>query len=205
MNEAHHDLEARLRAEAAGFAGAVDTGSLAAAAARDDLLDVAWCTVDSPIGPLFAAATTLGLVSVSFGEPDEVLETIAKAISPRILEHPARLDPARRQLDEYFSGRRTRFELDLDRRLARGFRAEVLVELERVQFGQTVSYGDLAARVGNPKASRAVGTAMATNPLPIVVPCHRVLRSGGKLGGYGGGLDVKRWLLAHEGGEVPPS
>jgi methylated-DNA-[protein]-cysteine S-methyltransferase len=197
------ELGARLRAMATRFDGTVDQRRLARAAAHDDLLDVAWCTVDSPIGPLLAAGTAAGLVTLAFGDPDDVLETLARQVSPRILELPSRLDPARRQLDEYFEGRRHDFELALDRRLSRGFRAQVLAQLEHVPYGQVVTYGELASRAGSPRAFRAVGSAMATNPLPVVVPCHRVLRSGGKLGGYGGGLDAKRWLLRHEGAAVP--
>ena len=112
---------------------------------------------------------------------------------------PRRLDGLRRELDEYFAGRRRDFDVGLDRRLSHGYRLAVLEELSRVPFGETVTYKDLAQRTGHPKASRAVGTAMATNPIPIVVPCHRVLRTGGALGGYGGGLDTKAWLLRHEG------
>jgi methylated-DNA-[protein]-cysteine S-methyltransferase len=203
LSEALEELGDRLRAQAATFPEAIDTGRLVRGAVDDDLLDVAWCRVDSPIGPLVVAGTVAGLLTVAFGGPDEALEPVARQVSPRILEHPARLDGARRQLDEYFEGRRHEFQLSLDRRMSRGFRALVLTELEAVPFGQVVTYGELALRAGNPKAFRAVGSAMATNPLPIVVPCHRVLRSGGKLGGYGGGLDAKRWLLHHEGASVP--
>jgi methylated-DNA-[protein]-cysteine S-methyltransferase len=210
MPEIDHDLEARLRRGAARAASAADTSpfdsaGFAARADREGLVDVAWCTVDSPIGELVLTATEAGLLTVSFQEPDDILDTVARVVSPRIVEHRPRLDPARRELDEYFDGRRSAFSLALDRRLSRGFRASVLAELERVGFGETVSYAQLAARAGNPRASRAVGSAMATNPLPIVVPCHRVLRTGGHLGGYAGGLDAKRWLLHHEGTPVPPT
>lgn len=198
-----HDLEATLKADAPPSVARLDLRAFIERASSEGLLDVAWTRTDSPIGPLWAAATDRGLLMVGFGDPDQGLEAIARRVSPRIVEHPARLDEVRRELDEYFEGRRHRFELTLDRRMSRGFRSEVLTELERVEFGVTVSYADLAVRVGNPKASRAVGTAMATNPIPIVVPCHRVLRTGGHLGGYGGGLDAKRWLLAHEGVELP--
>jgi methylated-DNA-[protein]-cysteine S-methyltransferase len=204
VSEPNDELEARLRAQAARIEATVDRARLAAAAEHEGLLDVAWCRGDSPIGPLVAAGTAQGLLTLSFHDPDEALEPVAARVSPRILEHPARLDAVRRQLDEYFEGRRHRFDLPLDRRMSRGFRAQVLAELERVVFGEVVTYGELAARAGSPKAFRAVGSAMATNPIPIVVPCHRVLRTGGKLGGYGGGLDAKRWLLSHEGAPVPP-
>jgi methylated-DNA-[protein]-cysteine S-methyltransferase len=173
-------------------------GALARADA-DGLVDVAWAVEDTPIGPLTLAATPAGLVRVGFGAEDAVLPSLAVQVSPRVVHLPARLDDLRRQLDEYFAGRRRHFEVALDRRLSHGYRLAVLEELSRVPYGQTVSYKDLAGRTGNPNASRAVGTAMATNPIPIVVPCHRVLRSGGALGGYGGGLDTKVWLLRHEG------
>jgi methylated-DNA-[protein]-cysteine S-methyltransferase len=175
---------------------------VAAALARadaDDLVDVAWAVQDTPIGPLTLAATAEGLVRVGFGGEDRVLDELAAEVSPRVVRLPARLDDVRRQLDEYFEGRRRRFEVRLDRRLSHGYRREVLEALSEVPYGETVSYKDLAVRTGNPGASRAVGGAMATNPIPIVVPCHRVLRSGGALGGYGGGIDVKVWLLRLEG------
>lgn len=173
-------------------------GALARAAA-DDLVDVAWTVEDTPIGRLTLAATPFGLVRVGFGGDESLLSELAAQVSPRVVRLPARLDAVRRQLDEYFAGRRRDFDVELDRRLSHGYRLAVLEELSRVPFGQTVSYKDLAERTGHPKASRAVGTAMATNPIPIVVPCHRVLRTGGALGGYGGGLDTKVWLLRHEG------
>jgi len=175
---------------------------VAAALARadaDDLVDVAWAVQDTPIGPLTLAATAEGLVRVGFGGEDRVLDELATEVSPRVVRLPARLDDLRHQLDEYFAGRRHRFEVPLDRRLSHGYRRRVLEELSEVPYGETVSYKDLAVRTGNPGASRAVGGAMATNPIPIVVPCHRVLRSGGALGGYGGGVDRKVWLLRLEG------
>jgi methylated-DNA-[protein]-cysteine S-methyltransferase len=175
---------------------------VAAALARadaDGLVDVAWAVEDTPIGPLTLAATPEGLVRIGFGGEDDMLDDLAASVSPRVVHLPGRLDTPRRQLDEYFAGRRRDFEVPLDRRLSHGYRRTVLEALSRVPYGQTVSYRDLAERTGNPRASRAVGSAMATNPIPIVVPCHRVLRTGGALGGYGGGLDVKVWLLRHEG------
>jgi methylated-DNA-[protein]-cysteine S-methyltransferase len=180
-----------------------DLDALVAAALEradaDDLVDVAWAVQDTPIGPLTLAATPEGLVRVGFGGEDRVLDELAAEVSPRVVRLPARLDDVRHQLDEYFEGRRRRFEVRLDRRLSHGYRREVLEALSEVPYGETVSYKDLAVRTGNPGASRAVGGAMATNPIPIVVPCHRVLRSGGALGGYGGGIDVKVWLLRLEG------
>jgi methylated-DNA-[protein]-cysteine S-methyltransferase len=170
-------------------------------AEKEGLIDVAYTTVDTPVGPIAVAATDEGLVRVSL-QPDEdpFLEDLSAHVSPRILEQPAKLDDVRRQLDEYFDGRRTTFSLQIDWQLSHGFRQMVLKTLySQVHFGEVVSYGELATRVGNPKASRAVGTAMATNPVPIVVPCHRVLRSGGSIGNYGGGVEMKRQLLTHEG------
>ncbi len=169
------------------------------AAEADGLVDVAWANVDTPVGRLTVAATPLGLVRIGFEGEEDVLDSLAARLSPRVLELPSRLDTVRRQLDEYFAGRRRAFDLPIDRALSRGFRRDVLIELGRVGYGETVSYGELARRVGHPGASRAVGTAMGTNPIPIVQPCHRVLRTGGALGGYGGGLDVKRALLTLEG------
>jgi methylated-DNA-[protein]-cysteine S-methyltransferase len=201
------DIETRLRvAPDAGTADAADVCGVAdlvdAALARadaDGLVDVAWAVEDTPIGPLTLAATPRGLVRVGFGGEDDMLDELASAVSPRVVHLPGRLDAPRRQLDEYFAGRRRHFDVALDRQLSHGYRRAVLEALSEVPYGQTVSYRDLAERTGNPKASRAVGSAMATNPIPIVVPCHRVLRTGGALGGYGGGLDVKVWLLRFEG------
>ncbi|TKV60230.1 methylated-DNA--[protein]-cysteine S-methyltransferase [Nakamurella flava] len=170
---------------------------LADRAEADGLLDIAYRTIDSPIGPLLLAATEHGVLRVAFaGEGfDTVLQRLADRVSARILATPARTDPVARQLDEYFTGRRRSFDVRLDRRLSAGFRAAVQGLLPGVEYGRTVSYAELAARAGNPKAVRAVGTACATNPLPIVVPCHRVLRADGSLGGYLGGPDTKRYLL----------
>ena len=194
-------VEAALRAPpsdpadvAAAVRGAVER------AEAEGLVDVAYASVDTPIGPLLVAGTPVGLVKVGFGTHGWMLEELARQVSPRIVEAPARLDEARRELTEYFDGTRQAFDLALAGRLSRGFRRTVLEHLyAEVPFGRTISYLELAGRAGNPKASRAVGTAMATNPLPIVVPCHRVLRTGGQLGGYGGGLDAKRHLLTLEG------
>ncbi len=172
-------------------------------AEADGLVDVAWTSTDTPIGPLLLASTEAGLVKVGFGVQDWMLEELAAQVSPRVVASPRRLDRARRELDEYFAGQRDHFDLPLDWRLSKGFRRSVLEALyAEVGYGRTVSYLELAALAGNRKASRAVGTAMATNPIPIVVPCHRVLRTGGALGGYGGGLDAKRHLLALEGGAL---
>jgi methylated-DNA-[protein]-cysteine S-methyltransferase len=174
---------------------------VAAAAETDGLLDVAYTSYDSPIGELLLAATPRGLVLVGFPnvDPDLTLATLASRISARVLESPARLDGARRELDEYFAGRRREFDLDLDWQLTRGFRRRVLEATARIPFGDTSTYTAVAAAAGSPRAHRAAGSALGSNPLPVVVPCHRVLRIGGALGGYGGGLDVKQTLLSLEG------
>jgi len=173
---------------------------LARAADAEGLLDVAVTTVDSPVGPLLLAATEQGLVRVAYASEDHdaVLQALADRISPRVLRAPARLDPVVRQLEEYFTGRRTAFDLPLDLRLSGGFRRAVLARLREVAYGTTSSYAALATAAGSPRAVRAVGTACATNPLPVVVPCHRVVRSDGALGGYVGGPEAKRTLLTLE-------
>jgi len=173
---------------------------LAAAAERDGLLDVAYRTVDSPIGGLLLAATEEGLLRVAFEieDQDAVLASLADAVSPRILAAPARLDPVARQLDEYFTRRRRTFDVPLDFRLTKGFRRAVLAHLVAIPYGRTESYAEVAAASGSPRAVRAVGTACATNPLPLVVPCHRVVRSDGTSGNYRGGEEAKRDLLALE-------
>jgi len=173
---------------------------LVSAAAEAGILDVAYRTVDSPVGPLLLAATATGLVRVAYAREDHdaVLERLASTVSPRVLLAPARLDPVATELEEYFAGRRRLFDLPLDLRLAHGFRRAVLSHLSRIGYGQTASYAAVAAAAGSPKAVRAVGTACATNPLPIVVPCHRVVRSDGAIGGYVGGADAKRTLLSLE-------
>lgn len=171
---------------------------LAAKAEQEGLLDVAYRTVDTPVGTLLLAATEHGLVRVAYDEPEVVLAVLAKKVSPRILHAPARLDAAARQLDEYFTGRRRRFELPLDLRLASGFRREVLAHLPEIAYGSTESYTQVALAAGSPRAVRAVGTACATNPLPVVVPCHRVIRSDGSYGAYVGGEAAKRTLLTLE-------
>jgi methylated-DNA-[protein]-cysteine S-methyltransferase len=174
---------------------------LAAAAERDGVLDVAYRTVDSPVGSLLIAATEAGLVRVAYANEDHdaVLHSLAERISPRVLAARDRMDLAAREFDEYFAGRRRSFDLPLDWRLVAGFRRTVLGTLSTdVGYGRTASYAALAELAGNPRAVRAVGTACATNPLPVVVPCHRVIRSDGSLGGYLGGPDAKRTLLALE-------
>ena len=174
---------------------------LAAAAEAEGILDVAYRTVDTPVGPLLLAATEQGLVRVAYPNQghDAVLQALADRVSPRVLHAPGRLDPVARQLDDYFAGRRHRFDVPLDWRLSTGFRSTVLHHLAvDVDYGHTASYAALAALAGNPKAVRAVGTACATNPLPVVVPCHRVVRSDGAIGNYAGGVEAKRTLLELE-------
>jgi len=173
---------------------------LVADADRQGLLDVAYHTVDTPVGPLLLAATEQGLVKVAFDRQDHdaVLAGLAAAISPRILRAPARFDPVARQLDEYFTGERHTFDVPLDLRLARGFRRAVLDHLTEIAYGHTESYAQVAAAAGSPKAVRAVGTACALNPLPVVLPCHRVVRSDGSYGQYAGGEEAKRVLLTME-------
>ena len=164
------------------------------------LLDVAYTTIDSPVGTLLLAATPQGLVRVAYDveDHDQVLDTLSHRISPRVLRAPRRLDAAARELEEYFGGRRRTFDLPLDLSLSAGFRQLVQRHLPEIGYGQTRTYGQVAQLVGNPRAVRAVGTACATNPLPVVVPCHRVLRTDGTVGGYIGGSDAKKALLRLE-------
>jgi methylated-DNA-[protein]-cysteine S-methyltransferase len=183
-----HEVERRLHrrlAEAANAAG---------------LLDIAYRTIDTPVGALLLAATPKGLVRVAYARQDHdlVLEGLARDVSPRILRAPARLDDAARELEEYFAGRRRAFDVPLDLQLSRGFRRRVLSRLPEIGYGTTASYATVAMAAGNPKAVRAVGSACATNPLPVVVPCHRVLRSDGTIGQYVGGVEAKKTLLALE-------
>jgi methylated-DNA-[protein]-cysteine S-methyltransferase len=173
---------------------------LVAEAERGGVLDVGYRTIATPVGELLLAGTGRGLVRVAFpGQGhDAVLESLSLTVSPRILRAPRRLDPAARQIDEYFVGRRTAFDLPLDFRLATGFRRAVLAHLPQIPYGGTESYARVAAAAGSAKAVRAVGTACAKNPLPVVVPCHRVVRSDGTMGGYAGGPEAKRTLLTLE-------
>jgi methylated-DNA-[protein]-cysteine S-methyltransferase len=189
------------------FGSAADPGTLSRlrhqlglAAEAEGLLDVAFTTVDSPVGTLLLAATPQGLVRVAYDteDHDRVLDTLSQHISPRVLRAPKRLDAAAWELEEYFGGHRRSFDLPLDLSLSRGFRLLVQQNLPLIGYGQTRSYRQVAELVGNPKAVRAVGTACATNPLPIVLPCHRVLRNDGTLGGYVGGTAAKTTLLSLE-------
>lgn len=173
---------------------------LVAAAAEQHTLDIAYRTVDSPIGKLLLAATDRGMVRVAFEleDHDAVLQLLAEKLSPRILFSANRLDPAARELDEYFAGTRHSFDLPLDFSLSRGFRLSVLEHLPQIAYGHTESYAQVALAAGSPRAVRAVGTACATNPLPVIVPCHRVVKSDGSFGNYLGGTEAKRTLLALE-------
>jgi methylated-DNA-[protein]-cysteine S-methyltransferase len=174
--------------------------TLSRRAEEEGLLDVAYRTLDTPVGRLLVAATPEGVVRLAFEteDADSVLSQLAAQVSPRVLQAPARLDTVASELDEYLAGRRQAFDVPVDLRLARGFRREVLERLRQVPYARTVSYAQLAASAGSPRAVRAVGTACALNPVPLVVPCHRVVRSDGAPGGYRGGPDVKRRLLAME-------
>jgi len=192
----------------AALSAPIDADMLAAlhrrleiSAQAECLVDVAYRTVDSPVGELLLAATPKGLIRVAFASEDHdlVLQNLAAKVSPRVLRSPKQLDAAARELDEYFDRTRTAFDLPLDLSLSKGFRQLVQRYLPEIGYGQTRSYKQIAEMVGNPKAVRAVGTACATNPLPVVVPCHRVLRTDGSLGGYIGGLEAKTALLELEG------
>jgi methylated-DNA-[protein]-cysteine S-methyltransferase len=170
------------------------------AAVRTGLLDVSYDVIESELGPLLAAVTDQGLARISFDpDPERELDTLARLAGPRVLRAPRALDEARRELDDYFAGKRTVFDLELDLRGLSGFTLRVLEELAKVPYGETRTYGDLAERAGNPRASRAVGMVMNRNRIPIVLPCHRIVGSSGQLVGYGGGLERKEMLLRLEG------
>ncbi|HEX3432959.1 MAG TPA: methylated-DNA--[protein]-cysteine S-methyltransferase [Solirubrobacteraceae bacterium] len=199
-------LERLLRAQ---DSRADDTSAAAAAAlrlseraSRDGLADISYASVDSPFGPLLLAVTGRGLARLAFPEEgvDGVLDKLAARISPRIVEAAAPLDAARRELDEYFAGRRDSFDLALDWTLVAPFARLVLGATARIPYGGVLTYSEVAAKAGSPRGSRAAGNALGANPIPIVVPCHRVLRRGGALGGYAGGLERKRFLLELERG-----
>jgi methylated-DNA-[protein]-cysteine S-methyltransferase len=175
---------------------------LSAAADAAGLLDVAYATLDSPVGPLLVATTPRGLIRIAYvdhTDEDIVLEQLAAQVSPRIMAAPRRVDEPRRELEEYFTGARRSFDLPVDWRLTRGFARRVLQATANIPFGATATYKQMAAQAGSPRASRAAGNALGSNPIPIVVPCHRILHSGGGLGGYTGGLEKKRLLLGVEG------
>jgi methylated-DNA-[protein]-cysteine S-methyltransferase len=198
------NIEERLREGASGGVP-FDHGRFAERAASEGLVDVAYTRADSPLGPLLLAATPRGLACVSYSEfrdEDQTLERLASRLSPRVVEAPARLDDIRRQLDDYFAGRRRDFEVSIDWGLVGDFGRRVLGRTAEIPFGAVATYGDVARGIGAPGAARATGNALGANPMPIVVPCHRVVASGGKLGGYTGGVDRKKLLLSLERGET---
>ncbi|MEX0651756.1 MAG: methylated-DNA--[protein]-cysteine S-methyltransferase [Actinomycetota bacterium] len=196
-----NDLKRLAPARDAADASRVAAMRFAEIAVGENLVDVAVATMDSPIGELFVAVTSKGLVSIAFeSEPrDEVLTRLAREISPRVLEVAAPTDDARRELEEYFRAGRRKFDLSIDRRLIGEFAWSVLRATSRVGFGELATYGQIAERIDRPKAARAVGRALGSNPIPIVIPCHRVVGAGGSLTGYAGGLPRKQTLLRHEG------
>jgi len=170
-------------------------------AAKEGLLEVAYTSIDTPFGPFLLAATPRGLVRLSFSgeDPEWVVDELARRVSPRILQAPEKLDAVRKQLDQYFAGKRRDFDVPLDWQLTHGFAQRVLRATARIPYGSVSTYKDMALKAGNVHATRAAGNALGSNPIPIVVPCHRVLRTGGSLGGYGGGLPMKEALLKLEG------
>jgi len=197
----------RLATRADGARGAAEARTrFVDAALAAGALDVAVGAVESPVGELYLAVTPKGLARVSFASEDreEVLADLADRLSPRILESRRAIDEARRELEEYFGGSRARFEIPVDRRLIRGIAKDVLRATSRIPFGRTSTYTEIADRIGRPRAARAVGNALGSNPIPIVIPCHRVLRSGGALGGYGGGVERKQLLLELEAARPVP-
>jgi methylated-DNA-[protein]-cysteine S-methyltransferase len=199
------EIERRLAKRAkVGKASAEAAGVVASRAAEAGLLDVAYAETDSPFGTLLVATTRRGLVKLAYPnqDRDDVLQKLANRVSPRVLEAPAELDDVRRQLDEYFAHQREGFELDIDYALTQGFFRKVLRATARIPYGKLSTYRVVATRAGSPRASRAAGNALGSNPIPIVVPCHRVIHSTGGLGGYTGGLDRKRFLLRLEGSAV---
>lgn len=202
------DLEAALRRGAdVDVRGPADAATRAAvtAAGREGLVDVAVGTVESPVGDLFVAVTARGLVRLAF-DPEQLrlLDDLAARISPRVLEATTLVDPVRRELDEYFAGRRRQFDLDVDLSLTSAWGRKVLAATAGIPAGHVATYGALATRVGKPSAARAVGNAVATNPVAIVVPCHRVVPAGGGVGNYGGGPDRKAFLLDLEHADTTP-
>jgi methylated-DNA-[protein]-cysteine S-methyltransferase len=194
MTEIEHELRRRAP-------DTTDLPDVSEAAAAAGLLDVAYATLDSPVGTLLLAATPRGLVRLAYlgGDESDVLEQLAAKLSPRILAAPRKLDEPRRELDQYFAGARRTFDVPLDWRLTQGFARRVLQATARIPYGATSTYKQVAAKAGSPLASRAAGNALGSNPIPIIVPCHRILHAGGGLGGYTGGLERKRLLLGVEG------
>ncbi|HEX6129053.1 MAG TPA: methylated-DNA--[protein]-cysteine S-methyltransferase [Candidatus Limnocylindria bacterium] len=175
--------------------------ALRSRAEAEGLLDVAYASMDSPLGELLVATTPRGLVRLAYAEeaPESVLGELARRVSPRVLRAPQRTDAVRRELEAYFAGKLSAFSTPVDWSLVRGFAVDVLRATATVPFGELTTYRDVAGAAGSPRAARAAGNALGSNPVPIVVPCHRVVHAGGGLGGYTGGLDRKRWLLSLEG------
>jgi methylated-DNA-[protein]-cysteine S-methyltransferase len=202
MSEVDRQLRNAVRESRHGGPSQRALDELAVRAAREGLVDVAYGQADSPFGPLTVAATERGLVTLAYPEltVEDVLDRLAREVSPRVLELPARIDPIRRQLDEYFEGRRREFDQPVDWRLVSGgFFEAILRATAEIGYGETVSYREIAGRAGNVKAVRAAGNGLGSNPVPIVVPCHRVIATGGGLGGYTGGVERKQQLLELEG------
>jgi methylated-DNA-[protein]-cysteine S-methyltransferase len=196
------EIEHELRRQAPTSGRLPDITEIAASAG---LIDVAYATLDSPVGSLLLAATPRGLVRLAYlnGDESDVLDQLADKVSARILAAPRQLDEPRRELDQYFAGRRREFDVALDWRLSHGFTRRVLQATANVPYGVTATYKQVATEAGNARAFRAAGNALGANPIPIIVPCHRILHSGGGLGGYTGGLERKRLLLAVESGQDP--
>ena len=196
-------LEELLRGSVDVTDDAARASERAAAAARAlGLTDVSYAFEPSPVGDLLVAVTPRGLIRIAYNaeeRSDQILEELARRVSPRVVEAPAALDPVRRELDEYFEGKRTSFDIAVDWRLHDGFGRRVLKATARIPFGKVLTYAEVAAKAGSPRGSRAAGNALGSNRIPIVVPCHRVVRSGGKLGGYTGGVERKEYLLELEG------
>src|SRR4051794_35651178 len=195
-------VEERLKTAPLGV-GEFDAERFAETAAKEGLADVAYAHADSPLGPLLLAATPRGLACVSYSEfrsDDETLAALATRLSPRVIEAPSRLDDARRQLDDYFAGRLTSFSLPIDWSLVGDFGRRVLGRTAEIPYGSVSTYGEVAHAIGSPRGARATGNALGSNPMPIVVPCHRVVASGGKMGGYTGGVERKQLLLTLERG-----
>jgi methylated-DNA-[protein]-cysteine S-methyltransferase len=197
-----NQIEEALRRDAAGLPTQPPADlqeRLAERAAREGLLDVAYAELDSPVGPLAVASTPRGLVRLTYMPAEAMAEELAVKLSPRVIRSPAKLDEVRRELDQYFEGKRTEFELPVDWSLSRGFSRRVLQRTAAIDYGSVGTYAQVAKEAGSPRAVRAAGNALGANPVAIVVPCHRILRTSGRLGGYGGGAERKEYLLRLEG------
>ena len=195
------EILSRARRAPVGEAAAQGAARFVKAAEKENLVDVVFARVDSPFGELLVASTPKGVVQLSLHgyDQNETLEELARKVSPRMFESPKRLDAVRKQLDEYFAGKRRSFDVGLDWQLSHGFALRVLKATARIPYGAVSSYREMAQKAGNVRATRAAGNALGGNAIPVIVPCHRVLRTGGGLGGYGGGLPMKEALLQMEG------